>query len=542
MQHVSGATQHLLQRLFDLTSKTSWFFQADRDADMVNILGQVANQGEAAAVSGMVNCLFSPSPEVKAAASRAIHRLLDRLPPERLQYLSDTVRESWGWHIWDSWERLEPADIQALIIADSIRNSVLGLLSFHRSGYVRHEAVRLLVRSHDGGELPYLLIRQNDWVEPIRAEASRAVQARIVESYLPHFLSNLPPLVHLLAARRQDHSDLVRRVIRMLVRPEHDELLARAIHSPNATVRRSVVRLALEAEDEHRPRVIEHALSSTDGLIRLWGTGHVRPHFSGGALEGILGSLRRDSFMPVRREASIILAAGAPDSGREVWRDALLDGSVSMRELARFYLGRMGEVCWPSVYRLALIEQPQSLVALDGLGETGGQSDLVVIRGYLASPLPSRRRAAVRALAKMGGRSVVADLHVSLLDDSPAVIREVRRQLEAFPYALDAERLCRVAGEDPRQNVREAALRLIHATGKWRSLAWLIRASLNRDRSTAGLAQELISSWFTPPRCNRVFTRPSSDERQAIAGALDDCRPGMEESFLRKLDTWLKES
>ncbi|MFI5461079.1 MAG: hypothetical protein ACHRXM_37200 [Isosphaerales bacterium] len=146
----------------------------------------------------------------------------------------------------DAWEQLTPAGVRTLITEGSTRTSVLGLLSFHRNGYVRHEALRLLAQSHDGSELPYLLIRQNDWVESIRADARRAVQARLDEGYLPDFVGNLPLVVHLLAFRRHDHADLVRQVIGMLVQPEHDELLARAIRSQDRTVRRSVIRLALD--------------------------------------------------------------------------------------------------------------------------------------------------------------------------------------------------------------------------------------------------------------------------------------------------------
>ena len=152
--------------------------------------------------------------------------------------------------------------------------------------------------------------------------------------------------------------------------------------------------------------------------------------------------------MPVRREALIIQADTSPDSGRGVWRQALLDGNASIRELARFHLGKMGEIDWPELYRRALVENPQSLAALSGLGETGDRSDLFAIRGCLDSPLPSGRRAAVRAFAKVGGESALPDLLRYLQDDSPAVIREVRKHLEASPSSLDGEWLCRVAMED----------------------------------------------------------------------------------------------
>lgn len=118
--------------------------------------------------------------------------------------------------------------------------------------------------------------------------------------------------------------------------------------------------------------------------------------------------------------------------------------------------------------------------------------------------------------------------------------REVRKNLEASPASLRGEWLCRVAIEDQRRHVRETAVRLIYALGKWRCLPWPIRASVQPDRPTAQLAQGFIETWFVPPRCNRVFTTPSRQETQAIIEALDDSRREMDDTFQRKLDLWLK--
>ena len=97
----------------------------------------------------------------------------------------------------------------------------------------------------------------------------------------------------------------------------------------------------------------------------------------------------------------------------------------------------------------------------------------------------------MRAFAKVGGESALPDLLKYLQDDSPAVIRAVRKHLEASPSSLDGEWLCRVAMEDHRHHVRETALRLINAMGKWGSLPWLIRASVQADRSTAEFAARI---------------------------------------------------
>lgn len=94
---------------------------------------------------------------------------------------------------------------------------------------------------------------------------------------------------------------------------------------------------------------------------------------------------------------------------------------------------------------------------------------------------------------------------------------------------------------DHRQKVRETALGLLNSTGKWRSLPWLVRASGHEDRVTAKLAHVLVEAWFTPPGCNRVFTKPSHYEKQAIIEALEESRQAIEEAFLGKLESWFKE-
>ena len=216
--------------------------------------------------------------------------------------------------------------------------------------------------------------------------------------------------------------------------------------------------------------------------------------------------------------------------------------NASIRELARFYLTKLQEVDWPEVYRRAIIDHPQSVAALCGLGETGDHSDVIAVRGYLESPLPRLRRAAVRAFGNLGRESVMVDLAKYLQDDSPAVVREVSKQLQKSPAALDGERLFRVVLEADRQHVRDTALRLIFATGKWRSLPWLIRSAAHCDGQTAEHAQELVEAWFTPPRCNRIFTNPSPAERQLIIGALNDSRRLIDRTFVEKLEFWVKVS
>jgi hypothetical protein len=85
---------------------------------------------------------------------------------------------------------------------------VIALASMHKSGFVRERAVRLLAGRRDGGELPLLLVRVNDWVAPVREAAGAAVRARLQPAYAVHFVRCLTLVEDLGGERRASHQAL----------------------------------------------------------------------------------------------------------------------------------------------------------------------------------------------------------------------------------------------------------------------------------------------------------------------------------------------
>lgn len=428
-------TSHLINRLFKVERAPLWWAKSDAISDL---LQQIADKGQTAAIRAMPGFLLSDSPKVRAMAGRAIAHLLSLVPAEDLLALDDLSEWTCRWSL--SGRRFEPATVRSLASDPTLRTPILGLVSFHRNGYVRHEAVRLLADARDGSELPYLLIRQNDWVEPISRDARTAVQERLVDENLVHFVKNMPLVVHLSAFKRRDHSAVVQRVVELLVRPRHRELLLSTLRSPNSKVRRWVARQTLDLVGEHQPFVVRLGVDSDDGVVRLWSCRLVRFQFASDEVKQILGKLKRDHFFrPVRSEAYWSEAQAFPDEAAEIWKEALFDSSYSIREMAQWQLAKMGKGDVAPLYREKFVRTPDSLPALIGLGGTGDQSDLPMIRRHLKAVLPKWRRAAVYGLAHIGGEAVTSELVECLRDDSRSVVREVRRRLEEPERVLDGK-------------------------------------------------------------------------------------------------------
>lgn len=541
MLRVSDQTRKLLEQLHQLHMTRSWFGNKSREAQTVTLLERIAEQGEPGSVSVIARSLFSASENVRKSACQAIHRLLAPLPPDDLLHLSGDIGWSWGWYISDAWDKLQPAEVTSLIADPSCRSTLLGLISFHRNGYVRHEAVRLLTVICDGSELPFLLIRQNDWVEPISSDAREAVRVRLSDENLPAFLRCFPLVIHLLKFSRHDHSSLVHRVIEMLLRPDRDAFLAEVLRSSDRDVRREVCRIALNLDGPHQPRVVDHGLDSTDAVVRYWCACKVRQSLPLEADAEMIRRLQQDRYMPVRREGFSLEAEAHPESSRDVWQRAMLDWNPSIREFARFHLQKVPDFNAAAFYRHRLASNGPSLATISGLGETGDLSDLPTLQGFLTSCFPSWRRAAVRGLSALGKERVVPELVGCLRDASPAVIRETGRRLMPLLNSVPGDVLLKIVHDGESEQAKQTALRLIFEKGKWDSLPWLIRAADHPDDAVAKNSRSFIEAWFSPPLCNRVFTRPSPSERQAIDEAIAAKKQSLPTPFLDKLDGWLND-
>jgi HEAT repeat protein len=532
----------IVDRLDALALDRSWFGRAARITAICSLLQQLSSTNDIQAIPHFVSFLFSPSAQVRAAARTAIAVSVSRLSPIDLLQLPDVFAD----HQWPPRfpnENLTPHNLRqaASEKAEPVHAAVVGLASFHRNGFVRHEAVRLLSTIDDGTELPFLLIRQNDWVRPIAADAQSAVSMRLNNARLAKWIELLPLVVRLGSCTRYDHSPILRGIVELLFEKQHAELLQRVVTEPETEVRREVVRVALQQECPDQRNLIRLGLDSPDPILRHMCC-RAMPHVvDADELLVLVDRLKADRFMPVRKEAIRMLAEKFSRRAVATWQSALFDDNRGIREMAQFYLRQMGHNNLASQYRNALTSDPDSFVALQGLVETGDRSDEDAFRKLLDHRWPSRRCLGLRGMWRFSGGTAVATVLRGLRDPSPGVVREAHRLLASRLNDLLGAELLQAALDAPLPLARRLALHLLSEMSRWRGLPWLIRAAGEADDKTARYADSLIEGWFSPPKCNHVFTKPNAAERAAIDEALaathDRLSPPIRTLLARELHT-----
>jgi HEAT repeat protein len=519
-EHAKGLVSRLYERPSTykrLLGKSGW---------NVGVLKQLLDLAEPAAIPYVAPVLVTGTKSEIIFAARAIEAMLSRTAPEELAWLDAHMRSSWFFRYpcHGRWRKLKPSEVAKCVGPGERGRSLLRLSSFHASGFVREEATRRLALIQDGSELPYLLLRLNDWVSEVRKLAEKAVISRIQTNYVDHLINNLVLVDRLKRVRRVNHSDVVERITRLLSEPASRPSLLAGMNSSSRIIRRSCFSLLAADESADKAGFLLLALEGKDPVIRLWATRLIGSALTQSQLAEVLFRLLHDRFAPIRCEALGMWVKALPDNAREQLLTALLDSSRSVREEARFHLRRVSDLDLAQFYRdIVMVNSSKRLaIALSGLAETGIAADASLVSPYLSHPVSKVRRTSIECLIKLGGEQHVRVVLGMILDRSPSVSAQARRALKPYVRAIGAGPLWTLFEEAVTAHGQMNLLSLIAALSKWDSISYFILGLSHEDPAVSELAASLVDRWYATYCRNQLV--PSRDQLAQLEAALADSR------------------
>ena len=501
-------------------------------ADIVNQIQKLADSGEPATIPAIASGLFSPSKATREASAAAVRKLVPLVPSEQLGRLSELLgKDAYAYrYLSATWDRVQPQYVKNYL-ANTKDIAVAGLLSLHKNGFVREVAVRFLASCQTGQEIPFLLIRQNDWVNSISVAAHRICVEKLSSEYLVHFAREIDLIFHLLECKRRDLSQMVNQFVDLLIAPNNQSHLKEAVTYSSRKHGRTFVSYLLDRKGDHLADTIKAGVDCKDMLIRAKCVRHADDHLTLAECEAMVDHLILDKFASVRQEAYELKARLFPDRSDDVWKHCLFDKRRSLRETAIFYLQKANHDV-AALCRDRLSRDRNNLPALSGLSSTGDRADLETLFGYLITPFASRRAEAIRGVGRIGGKTDLIKLQTLLLDESSRVVRATHQQLQSIAMSIDSDRLFELIKKCNTLVGRRAILNLLMQQGRWRSLSYLIEASASSEQELAGLSKESIWSTFSS---NRNFTQPSPTQKQQIQQAIDRAQPSWDADFTQEL-------
>lgn len=481
-------------------SGSRWFRRCRRAPDASVVLRRIARAREPGAIPYLFSALrCAPAPLARAIAD-VIGDLSSLVPARQWMTLDAVLRESSS--SWPGWTASVPelctGDLHRLA---NLPNGVilLGLASGSPDGHVRERAVLALAKSSCGRELPFLLVRLNDWVEPVRELARTAVTDRLHSEYAPHFVAHLPLVDRLTNCLRDDHRWLLDAVVERLEAGPWRDAVLNGSCSPDRHVRRACFDLLSRSPAIDVRRIVRAALEDVDVGIKMRGARLATSRLPrGDPLWDALELMLRAAFSPIRRMAIQAAAAGRSPCLRRMLFAGLFDRSPAVRDVAGFHLNRNFGLDVAGQYRDSLrgAECPDLVAAIHGLGHTGTPEDVRLIKGFLDHELAPVRQSALAAVGRLDFEAAAPRLSRALADVSSKGSRQASIMLASQPAHVDGDTVWALFERARSRHVRINALRVIGALPCWTSAPWLIRACGHIDQPVAFRARQLLAQWL----------------------------------------------
>lgn len=448
----------------------------------------------------------------------AIEALAGRLSPRALADLDVHMRRA-AWAVdreEEAWTLLTPDAAKTLARALGDRVRAIGLLSMHRSGFVREAVLDELRAWTDGRELPVLALRANDWVDAVATLASDQLSRRLTPENCAAVVNALPALVRMLAQTRRDHQRVAASLRATL--ESHEALVLEAFDGFDRTTRLFVWNVFGRRATTSEAGIVRVTLADRDPLVRPLAIDALAQATDIHEAIRILQHLAIDDEAPlVRRRALTALAARSPDAARKVLPRAWRDASGSVRSLSRWLAQELDtSLDARAFYRQAISEGGRTselLGPLAGLGETGSADDALAIEPFIQNPSPRLRVTAFRALAAVAPERAASRAVDGVGDSSPRVRRMALAILLAHApdtFMAAVERLWTSASFA----VRLDALRVTIRAPKWPALAVQLEALADPHAAIRAHAVTLVDDWLA--RFNDRNVAPSEAELSRV--------------------------
>ncbi|HST57690.1 MAG TPA: HEAT repeat domain-containing protein [Longimicrobium sp.] len=473
---------------------------------------------------------------LRAQAAEQLRGVVADLPMAAWVRMDEGLRRvliaHYGWE-HPHWLR-NADDVRRLYLPPGTEAAVLGLLACAPSGYVREAAVQRLALLGDGGELPPLLVRANDWVHPVRSRALDALRARVVPDYAAHWVRALPLVLRLRGTGRTEARPLVEAVLALLRAPDARDAVRKGMHALEPALRRACFRILLDAGGPGLRDLVGDALLGSDEQIRHEAA-RAAASLEDDALDALLPRMLADRFPAVRRAALGLAARRMGIAAVPALRDALLDRGAGIRADARAAIERLEPMDFAAFYRARVApDAPRLAEAVAGLGETGTAADADLVSALLDHPRPRVRAGALRALPRLAGDAAVPALLAAVGDASSAVSRTATDVLRPRVARADAGGLVAWMDAIHPAHVRRNALSLLAARSKWDGIPWIIQSCGDADPLVQAAGREQLTRWRQ--RFNRSFWQPTPVQQERIREAL----VGAGNAIDRETAKWLR--
>ncbi|HTO06967.1 MAG TPA: hypothetical protein VMR86_07885 [Myxococcota bacterium] len=513
----------LLDGVYRSPSWLDRLFRGRRERQRIAALQELARTAPWVSVCNML-LLLSERGAIADEAARVIDSLMAARTPRELLFIASELRMS--------LPEIVPESLVGLAETHRETPGVLGLLTLHRSGYVREAAVRELVALGEPRALRYLALRANDWVEAVAERARSGLLALLTPAGRREACRALPFLFPLAERSRRDHRAVIAAAGELL-RSDGGRDFVELCGSFDPPERRRGFEWLLAGELPLDAPALRAALAEPDPSLQCFALRALERGVHGPEIRSLFEERADHAPFPRVRAEALRVLAEAGLAGEARLSAALLDPGIPVRVVARAHV----RTDLAAFYRAHLAEsQPRRLAAaIDGVKLYGTPSDSPSLSALASHPAARVRAAALSALARLAPEVAVTHGLAALGDPSRGLREVARRVLREQRDHLDAAAL-RTRALELDGPARADSVSLALVLSKWDAVELLLQELRDLEPELQPRVTAPLREWTA--RFNRSFAQPKPQQRaelRALFGAVAGRLPARTAEFIGRV-------
>ena len=473
-------------------------------------------------------CVFSEDHAAsKLIAARALSKTLDKLGFDEIIRIDEQMRQTTSMEWFIDWRKKKIEDIVTPKMSYAERRAVIVFASFNPNGFIR-ETAAWLMKDFDN-TLPYIILRQNDWVAQVRQAATKAFDERLLKLSEGELLMALPYAEKLKWGSRGSHGEYTRLFFEKLTGPDHQADLMNGLKSRNLRTRRICINALFESAKPQEGLALDQLEREPDPFLRSLLFKKLCSRKAN--MDDAARILLRDKFPANRIMALRYLNETSAAYIGDIAAALALDRNASVRGLARDILqGQRGAFDFRAFYIAALENNPAAAIA--GLGETGQKADAQRIEPYIADKSIAVARAALVSLMRLDAEKYKG-VALEMLKDSRVGIVKTAQQLILKYGIQDYALIQKIFRDTPYEYTKIKCAAILFSASKWERLIYMLEALSCDAESVQSLAFQAIMKWLSG--FNLSYVQANVQQRESIEALIEGLNNKLPDSMKKEL-------
>ncbi|WP_313562353.1 HEAT repeat domain-containing protein [Ruminiclostridium cellobioparum] len=475
--------------------------------DKIDVLNSLKPYADLDDIEYIYPLIFDKDIELSSAAARIAASIMRKVQGKCWNNVYDTVK----------YTKVEFEAIDNLLkFPSDISIHLLGIASLNSNGYIREKAIRNFSKVSSSSAIPYILLRLNDWVLPVRSLAEYTLKNILTIDNVEAFIDNSYLLNKLQNVLRADSINTTELIIDYLKDDSIKSKIKNSLRHPKVKARLFCYML-LRDSISYDEDIINSALKDKSFEIRIWLVEAIKKLDSEQKIataSKLLNDKSAKVVTAVLRNFEDIVCLEFKD----VLEKLVTDNRASVRDEARFIAKKHSLIRdFPEYYRKQLSENPTP-GTLVGLGETGCKSDFTLVSSFYTFENAKIRLAAITAMWYIAKDEAINYVLKELDSEIPKIKKTARKIIlgSRMPHVIYE---MKTYLKSDKSDIKLFTLTAICRYGGWRALEAILYAVSFWKSPETDKAKSFLDNWLS--KSASLYTRPESTTYSNITGLFE---------------------